>query len=107
MEENESMIELNLTFPKDREAIDNWLIENRDAVIKELKDYYEASIDLCGIDDDINTIPAKELYEKARIDILSCKDEIKEYYELKEYCDGMLAESVTRTNKRTIFRVVK
>lgn len=86
------MREVNLIFPKDIKATDNWLIENRNAIITELKGYYEASIDLCGIDDDTNTIPAKSLYEKASMDILSCKDEIAEYYSMKEYCNGIINE---------------
>jgi hypothetical protein len=89
------------------EINNDFLMVNREQIITELKEYYEASIDLCGIDDDINTIPAKALYEKACVDILSCKNEIEEYYDLKYYCESMLAESVTRTNKRSIFKVVK
>lgn len=89
------------------EINNDFLMVNKEQIIAELKKYYEASIDLCGIDDDISTIPAKALYKKACVDILSCKDEIKEYYDLKYYCDSVLAESVTTTNKRSVFKVVK
>lgn len=75
----------DLTLPKDETPIEKWLIENRDDIIAELKDYYEGCVDNCGEHDEINTIPAKELYEKANKDILSCKDDIEDYYREVEY----------------------
>lgn len=74
------------------EINNEFLINSKDKIVLELKGYYEATIEMCGPDDEINTIPAKDLYEKAKIDILSCKDEIEEYYYMKEYCDGIMIE---------------
>ena len=64
---------------------DKWLNDNKDKIIADLKEYYEGSLDICGTDDEINTIPAKELYEKAMVDILSCRTEIEEFYQEKNY----------------------
>jgi hypothetical protein len=67
---------------------DEYLLDNKDAIVKDLKNYYEALLDLCGDDDEINTLPAKELYENACINILTCKDEIEAFYLEKEYYDN-------------------
>lgn len=64
---------------------DKWLNDNKDTILADLKEYYEGSLDICGADDEINTIPAKELYEKARVDIVSCRTEIEEFYQEKNY----------------------
>lgn len=34
-------------------------------VVEYLREHYQACVDLCGKDDDVNTIPAKEAYKKA------------------------------------------
>ena len=99
-------ISSNTAFPGIE--VDKWLADNKDAIIAELKEYYEGCLDNCGPDDEINTLPAKELYEKAGINILSCKDEIEKYFALKEYCDGILAElKASHYERRSIFKVAK
>lgn len=101
----------NLTFPEDESTTDRWLLDNKDAVIAELKEYYESCLDNCGPDDDANTIPAKELYEKANIDILSCKGEIGAFYAESEYWERFIEEEAERAEKeKTIkgrFKVIK
>lgn len=100
-----------LTLPKDDTSADKWLLDNRDTVIAELKDYYEGCLDNCGPDDDINTIPAKELYEKASLDILSCKDEIQAFYTEVEFWNKIIEEESERMEKNKVikerFKVVK
>ncbi len=84
----------DLTFPEDETVIDKWLLENKDVVISELKEYFEGTLDLCGPDDKINTIPAKELYEKASDSIFSCKDEIAAFFYEKQHWDKHIADNV-------------
>lgn len=99
-------ISSNIAFPGIE--VDKWLTDNKDVIIAELKEYYEGCLDNCGPDDEINTLPAKELYEKVSIDILSCKDEIEEYFALKEYCNGILDEpKASHYERKSIFKVVK
>ena len=80
----------NLNFPKNESAVDKWLLNNKDAVIAELKEHYEGCLEHCGADDEYNTIPAKELYEKALADVFSCKDEIQAFYEEVEYWENCI-----------------
>ncbi len=84
----------NLILPENESVTYKWLLDNRDAVVSELKDYYEGTLDICGPDDDINTIPAKELYEKACDNIFSCKDEIVTFFYEKQYWDKYIADGI-------------
>lgn len=95
----------NLILPKDEAIIDQWLTDNKDTVIAELKEYYEFCFDYCGEDDDINTIPAKELYEKATIDILSCNQDIQKHYNFLEECNNQIR--LEKSERKSIFSVVK
>jgi hypothetical protein len=88
-----------LVLPKDGPINDTWFVENKNKILADLKDYYEACIDLCGEDDDINTIPAKELYEKANIDIILCKGEIESFYTESEYWEKFIEEESARLEK--------
>lgn len=101
----------NLTFPKDESAVDKWLLVNKDAIIAELKDYYEGCLDNCGADDEANTIPAKELYEKASLDILSCKEELEALFAEMEYWEKFIEEETERMEKEKAlkerFKIVK
>ena len=51
-------------------------------LIEELKVTYEGSLELCGEDDEINTIPAKEKYEQL-LEILDYVKELQEYKSLE------------------------
>lgn len=95
----------NLILPKDEAIIDQWLTDNKDAVIAELKKYYEFCLNFCGEDDDINTIPAKELYEKATIDILSCNEDIQNHYIFLEECNKQI--NLVKSERTSLFSVVK
>lgn len=89
----------NLTFPKDKATIDKWLKDNKDAVITELKEHYKGCLEHCGENDGYNTVPAKELYEKALVDVFSCKDEIQAFYEEVEYWENHIEKEWTGFDK--------
>lgn len=98
----------NLTFPEDESSIGKWLLNNKNVVIAELKELYEFCLDNCGPDDEINTLPAKELYERASLDILSCKDEIQDYYSEIEYWEKLIEKDRGKDKEiRKQFKVVK
>lgn len=82
----------NLSFPKDKSLIDKWLLDNKDAVIAELKENYEGNLENCGENDDICTIPSKELYEKACNNILSCKDDLEAHFTEMEYWNQVMQD---------------
>ena len=49
-------------------------------VLKDLKSHHLDCVDLCGACDEINTLPAKRLYEKALHNFDGAKEEIEEFY---------------------------
>jgi hypothetical protein len=83
---------------------DEYLLNNKDTILSELKDFYECVLKICGQNDETNTIPAKDLYERACADIVSCKNEISEYYSQVEKCEEEVEkewdEFQTQPNRR-------
>lgn len=41
------------------------MVNTMKEIVEYLKDNYQACVDLCGEEDDVNTIPAKQAYKKA------------------------------------------
>lgn len=101
----------NLDLPKDETAIDQWLLDNKDRILVELKEHYEACIEMCGLDDDVNTIPAKELYESASKDILSCSDDIQYYFKEVERWEKLIEDQFAKNDAmaaaKARFKVIK
>lgn len=41
------------------------MLQEMQEIVEYLRENYRACVELCGKDDDVNTIPAKEAYKKA------------------------------------------
>lgn len=59
---NEYIKHISKEIPVTRE----YEISKAKKLVLEAKSNYEACVDLCGKDDEINTLPAKEMYESAK-----------------------------------------
>lgn len=56
--------------------------EHRDLIIANIKEYYEATLDLCGEDDD-NTADAKLLYERvSTLPVKEVEQDIYDYFQM-------------------------
>lgn len=64
-----------------------WLLNHKQKVLNDLQRYYENTLDLCGPDDEIYTIPAKKMFENTARDFEAHIVEIKTFYEQGEHWD--------------------